>query len=237
MTPLVIAHRGASRERPENTLSAFALAIEQRADMIETDLHRSRDGAIVVHHDARLPGLRGRGEIGEATLDELRALGRTPAERIPTLDEVLDAFGAQIPFNLEIKRGERGEYAGLEQQVLAALATRGLGPSILFSSFHDGVLERLRRAAPGARLGVLVERRRAAGWLERCAAVGAEAVHLEKGLASGPAIDAAHAAGLAVYVYTVDAPEQMRALLARGADGLFTNRPARMRALLDETGI
>src|SRR5690606_31658241 len=61
--PLVIAHRGASGHRPENTLPAFALAVEQRADMIETDLHRTRDGAVVITHDEELAGLGGRGEI------------------------------------------------------------------------------------------------------------------------------------------------------------------------------
>jgi glycerophosphoryl diester phosphodiesterase len=80
---------------------------------------------------------------------------------------------------------------------------------------------------------VLVEARAAERWLERCAAVGAEAVHFWKGLATPPAIESAHRAGLAVYVYTVDAPTEMQSLLDRGCDGLFTNFPARMRALVD----
>jgi glycerophosphoryl diester phosphodiesterase len=202
--------------------------------MIEIDLHRTRDGAIVVHHDERPRGLRGPREIGDATLAELRALDVGGGESMPTLDEVLDAFGARIPFNLEIKCGGAGPYPGLEEQLLAALAARGLGETILFSSFSDAVLARLRQAAPEARIGVLVERRGAARWRERCAAVGAEAVHLWKGLAEADTVDAAHAAGLAVHVYTVDAPAEMRTLVGRGVDGLFTNRPARMREVLAE---
>jgi glycerophosphoryl diester phosphodiesterase len=65
--PRVIAHRGASAYRPENTLAAYELAIEQAADMIEVDLHRTRDGAVVVAHDAELERIGGRGEIGDAT--------------------------------------------------------------------------------------------------------------------------------------------------------------------------
>ena len=202
--------------------------------MIEIDLHRSRDGAIVVHHDERLRGLPGGGEIGDATLDELRALDVGGGETMPTLDEVLDAFGRRIALNLEIKCGGAGPYPGLEQQLLATLAERGLGETILFSSFSDAVLARLRRAAPDARIGVLVERRGAARWRERCAGVGAEAVHFWKGLARPEAIDAAHAAGLKVHVYTVDAAPEMRELIRRGVDGLFTNVPARMREVLSE---
>ena len=105
------------------------------------------------------------------------------------------------------------------------MESRGLGPTILFSSFDDGVLRRLRDAAPTARIGVLVSGRDPGRWLERCAAVGAEAVHFWKGLASEAAVATAHGAGLAVYVYTVDDPGEMRTLLARGCDGLFTNFP------------
>jgi glycerophosphoryl diester phosphodiesterase len=228
----VIAHRGASGERPENTLSAYALAVEQRADMIEIDLHCTRDGAVVIAHDERLPGLPGGGEIGDSSLADVLGL-RAGDERVPSLDEVLDRFGARIPFNLEIKCGGAGPYAGIEALALSALAARRLGPTILFSSFDDGVLHRLRDAAPAARIGVLVSGRDPAHWIERCAAVGAEAVHFSKRLATEPAVESAHAAGLAVYVYTVDDPGEMRSLLDRGCDGLFTNFPRRMRALVD----
>lgn len=231
--PLVIAHRGASRERPENTLAAYALAVAQRADMIEIDLHRTRDGHLAVAHDERLPGLAGSGEIGDATLDEVRALDLGGGERVPTLPEVLDAFGDRIPFNLEIKRGTAGDYAGIEAAALAEVEARGLLAATLFSSFHDPVLARLRAAAPAARLGVLVSPRAPERWLERARAVGAEAVHFWKGLARPEAVRAAHGAGLAVHVYTVDDGAEMRELVARGVDGLFTNVPGALRALVD----
>jgi len=230
--PLVIAHRGSSGERPENTLPAYELAVQQRADMIEIDLHRTRDGAIVIAHDECLPGLPGGREIAECSLADVRALAEGE-RRVPTLDEVLDGFGARIPFNLEIKVGRHAAYDGIEAEALAALAQRGLAPSILFSSFDDGVLARLREQESRARIGVLVSGRAPERWLERCAAVGAEAVHFWKGLATAPAVQAAHRAGLAVYVYTVDDPAEMRSLLDRGCDGLFTNLPARMRAVVD----
>ena len=231
--PLVIAHRGASGRRPENTLSAYALAVEQRADMIEIDLHRTRDGAIVVTHDEDLTGLGGRGEIADASLAEVRSLDAGGGERVPTLDEVLDGFGARIPFNLELKQSGRGPYPGLEVETLARVERLGLLPRTLFSSFFDPVLATLRERSPQARIGVLVESRAPEGWRERARRFSAEAVHFWVGLATAETIAAAHADGLAVHVYTVDEPETMRRLLDRGVDGIFTNHPDRMRALLD----
>jgi glycerophosphoryl diester phosphodiesterase len=232
----VIAHRGASGERPENTLPAYELAVAQGADMIEIDLHRTRDGAIVVTHDEELAGLGGRGEIADATLAEVRALDAGGGDRVPTLAEVLDRFGERIPFNLEIKRGSAAEYAGLEAEVVADLARRGLGERMLFSSFYDPVLRRLREVSREARIGLLISRRFPHGAIERARALGAEALHPERALVTRALVEQAHAAGLAVYVFTVDDPADMAELLALGVDGLFTNFPARLRALCGPPG-
>jgi glycerophosphoryl diester phosphodiesterase len=231
--PLVIAHRGASAHRPENTMPAFALAVEQRADMIETDLHVTRDGAVVITHDEELAGLGGRGEIADATLAEIRALDAGGGARVPTLDEMLDAFGAAIAFNLELKKGTRAEYEGLEAQAIEAVRTRGIAERTLFSSFYDPVLARLRAAAPEARIGLLISRRYPIRIVERARALGAEAIHPEAPLVDAALVEMAHEAGLAVYVFTVDAEAEMRRLLSLGVDGLFTNHPDRMRALVD----
>jgi glycerophosphoryl diester phosphodiesterase len=231
--PLVIAHRGASAHLPENTMPAFALAVEQRADMIETDLHVTRDGAVVITHDEELAGLGGRGEIADATLAEIRALDAGGGARVPTLDEMLDAFGAAIAFILELKKGTRAEYEGLEAQAIEAVRTRGIAERTLFSSFYDPVLARLRAAAPEARIGLLISRRYPIRIVERARALGAEAIHPEAPLVDAALVEMAHEAGLAVYVFTVDAEAEMRRLLSLGVDGLFTNHPDRMRALVD----
>jgi glycerophosphoryl diester phosphodiesterase len=230
--PLVIAHRGASAERPENTLPAFELAVAQGADMIETDLHRTRDGAIVITHDEELAGLGGRGEIADATLAEIRALDAGRGERVPTLDELLDGFGARVPWNLELKRGTRGAYDGLEEATLAQVRGRGLLATTLFSCFYDPVLARLRALEPEARMGLLISRRYPERMVERARALGAEALHPELALVDEALVASAHGAGLAVYVFTVDAPEDMQRLLGMGVDGLFTNHPQRMRTLV-----
>jgi len=231
--PLVIAHRGASGYRPENTLSAFQLAVDQRADMIETDLHLSLDDAIVIRHDEDLASLGCEREIRALPLAQIQRLDAGSGERIPTLDEVLDRFGSQIAFNLELKTGSGGPYPGLEEAALRAVEGRALLASTLFSSFCDDVLARMRALSPEARLAVLVSARRPEGALARARSVGAEALNPWYGLAKAEFVDAAHEAGLAVYPYTVDAPADLRRCLEAGVDGVFTNHPDELRALVD----
>jgi glycerophosphoryl diester phosphodiesterase len=230
--PLVIAHRGASGELPENTLPAYELALTQGSDMIEIDLHTSRDGAIVITHDASLERLGGRGEVADATLEEIRRLDAGGGARMPALEEVLDGFGGRIPFNLELKRSSRAEYPGMEAAAVGEVARRGLLEQTLFSSFYDPVLEALREVSPEVRIAVLVSRHIPEEAMERARRVGAEALNPERPLVTRKLVEAARGEGLAVYVFTVDDPLEMHRLLDLGVDGLFTNHPGRMRELL-----
>jgi glycerophosphoryl diester phosphodiesterase len=228
----VIAHRGASAYLPENTLPAYELAVAQRADMIEVDLHRTRDGAVVVVHDPELERLGGSGEVADASLAEVRGLDAGAGQPVPTLDELLDGFGARIPLNLELKQSTRGAYQGLPALALAGVRRRNLLGRTLFSSFYDPVLAELRELEPEARIALLLSRRAPQGWSERARALGAEAVNPELPLVDRSFVERAHGEGLAVYVFTVDPVDEMRRLLELGVDGLFTNVPDRMRELV-----
>jgi glycerophosphoryl diester phosphodiesterase len=231
---LVIAHRGASADAPENTLAAFELAIQQASDMIELDLHRSRDGALPIFHDDAIDGRT----VGQLTLAELRA--RVPA--MPTLDEVLDTVGARIPLNLELKAPGRAIYEGLCEQVLEAVRARGALGRMLFSSFGATTLDRLRALCPEARIGVLVGRSRLARapdarvLIDRARALAAEAAHLPLRLATRSRVARLREAGLDVHVYTVDDPRDQTRLIEHGVSGIFTNRPGELRALLRGRG-
>lgn len=237
--PLVIAHRGSSGERPENTLSAFERAVEQSADMIETDLHLSRDGVVVIHHDSDLERLGVSGEIRDRTAAELAALNAAPggavAQRMPTLLDLLDGFGARMQFNLELKVGANdAAYEGLEDIVVSAVESRGLIPRMLFSSFYDPVLERLRARSPAARIALLISPRASFSILQRAVRLSAEAINPEVGLVTLELVREAHQAGLRVYPYTANELTEMVRLLDCGVDGLITNHPARLRGLLDQ---
>ena len=231
---LVIAHRGASGHRPENTLPAYELAIEMRSDMIEIDLHKTRDGQIVITHDAELPGL---GEISEHDLDQLRLLDMGGGERIPTLEQVLDGFASRIPFNLELKWGAAGDYDGLEEQTLEALQARDLGGDILFSCFRRSVLARLRALDPAARLALLISPQSPHepldAILRHAADLACEGLNPHWSQVDASLVEGAHAAGLAVSVYTVNEIAGMRRRLDLGVDAVFTNFPDRLRGLLD----
>lgn len=224
MTTRNIAHRGASVDRPENTLAAFELAVEQGADMIETDLHLLRDEVVALYHDDFVAGRA----VGAHSLAELRA----GLPNAPTLDEVLDSLGQRIDFNLEIKAPAAGPYAGLEERVLGEVRERGILERTLFSSFSDAVLRRLRELEPKARLGTLVSARYPENILGRAKSVAAEAVHLDLRLATEERIRESHAAGYQVNVWTVDRIEDQKRLIGHGVDGIFTNLPAQLRDLI-----
>ena len=166
--------------------------------------------------------------IGSLTLAELRE--RIPG--LPTLEETLDRFGGSIAFNLELKSHPDCDYPELPERVLAELRKRGLLERTLFSCFFDPALARLRELEPAARVGLLVSRRSNHGVAERAKKLGAEAVHPELALASAEQISELHAAGFRVNVFTVDAPADQERLVAAGVDGIFTNKPGQLRALL-----
>jgi glycerophosphoryl diester phosphodiesterase len=152
---------------------------------------------------------------------------------VPTLDELLDGFGARIALNLELKQASHGAYAGLPALAAAGVRDRGLLGRTLFSSFYDPVLQDLRRVEPDARIALLLSRRAPQGWVERAHALAAEAVNPELPLVDRGFVERAHGEGLAVYVFTVDPLDEMRRLLDLGVDGLFTNVPDRLRQLVD----
>ena len=191
--------------------------------MIETDLHLLRDGAVGLTHDGTVGGLA----VGRLTLEELRK--HRPAT--PSLSETLDAFARRVPFNLEVKRGET-EYPGLEQRALELVREHRVLEQTVFSSFFDSVLHRIRELEPLARIGLLVSTRSARNVEQRAGSLGAEAVHLHASLSSPERIQTLHARDLMVRVYTVDEPAEQQRLIDLSIDGVFTNVPGSLRALL-----
>ena len=229
---LVIAHRGASGSRPENTLEAFRHARELGADWVELDVRRSADGALVVHHDAHLPD--GRAIVATAAAD-------LPAA-VPTLAAALDAC-AGMGVNVEIKNdpAEPDFDPAHDIAVAVARAIRAwLGPEgpaagrVIVSSFAMETVDRLRAAAPELPTGWLTfDLRDAAAVVERAVAHGHAAIHPYDPFVDRRLVEQAHAAGLAVYVWTVDDPERMAELAGLGVDGIITNHPDRARAVFE----
>lgn len=233
---LVIAHRGASADQPENTLASFDLAVRQGADWIETDLHMTRDGVVVLLHDADLARIGGEGVVGETDWADLQRLDAGNGERVPSLDTALDHVGREAAWNLEIKIGPKGRYQSLEVEALRAVESRGLGRRVVFSSFSGEVLATLRRYEHRALLGVLVGPRwgafAMAFALRRAESLAAVAVHPGLRLVTPRRVERARRRGLAVYPYTADRVEEWDQLSRAGVAGIFTNRPGALRAHL-----
>lgn len=220
--PLVVAHRGASAAQPENTVAAFLAAKELGADWVELDVHLLADGALAVHHD---PVLRdGRPLAG------LRGGDLPPG--VPLLPEALDAC-AGMGVNVEVK-GE-GVAAVAAAGAVVALAGRSpLAERVLVSSFDWRAVDRVRAAAPWLATGLLafvVPDPRAL--VAAAARRGCAAVHPHAALVDAGFVAAAHEAGLAVTVWTVDDPVRMAELAADGVDGIVTNVPDVARQALD----
>ncbi|HSN91288.1 MAG TPA: glycerophosphodiester phosphodiesterase family protein [Anaeromyxobacteraceae bacterium] len=234
--PLVLGHRGASADAPENTLAAFRLALAQGADGVELDVWRCATGEIVVCHDEDARRVAGSAlRVADAPLQALRALDvgawrgeRFRGERLPLLDEALDALPGAV-VNVEMK--SRGGDPRLAGALAALLERRGDGGRVVVSSFDWRLLRAFRRAAPGVAVGLLLERSTA--WRLRLAVEIArlrpEAVHPHRRLVTGARARAWGRRGLAVNVWTVDAPEEAERLCALGAAGIVTNAPGRIR--------
>jgi glycerophosphoryl diester phosphodiesterase len=213
----IIAHRGASRERPENSVAAFVRAIELGADGIELDVHLSADGTLIVHHDATLhvPRLPDAAPLAIASLTvERLASFRIDGEPIPTLAEVLDAIGGRATVYCELKGP--GTAAG------AVELLRPLGGRAAVHSFDHRQVADARRLAPALARGVLEASRHVVP-TDTLASVAARDLWETAEMIDQELIEAAHAIGGRVIAWTVDDETTMRRLAAMGVDGLCTN--------------
>ncbi len=238
--PRIIAHRGLALDVPENTLLAFLKALSAGATHLETDVHASADGVAVISHDPDLNRLVGREVgIGQLRMSELRRIDLGAGQSFISLAEALDAFpGAR--FNVDIKD------AAAESPAAAAIReARAIG-RVLITSFDEGRRRRTADALPGVASSASVGRVLAS-------VVGAKLAiaplvrHSLRGLVaaqvperSGPlrlvtrrTVDAIHAAGREVHVWTVNDPADMTRLLDLGVDGIVTDRCDVLKGLVD----
>lgn len=212
--PLWVAHRGASVEHRENTLAAFARALDLGADAIELDVHCSADGSVMVHHDPEVVIGGVRMAIAATPREELRALDLGDGERIPTLEEVSELVGGSAELFVEVKG------AGIEARVLEALR-RHSGPVAIHSFDHEAIA-RAAELAPHARRGLLFDA--APSDLEGTVArTRAHDLWPRGDLATTSLVDEAHGLGLRVIAWTINDPRAGAELIARGVDGICTD--------------
>ncbi|WP_308423104.1 glycerophosphodiester phosphodiesterase [Paenibacillus marchantiophytorum] len=237
--PLVIGHRGAAGEAPENTLASFALALEQGADGIELDVHLTKDNEIVVCHDATLDRTtNGAGWIVEKNWEELRSLDAGMwyseayiGERVPLLREVFDLVPRGHLINVEVKHAYEGR---MEKALLAFLQASGRMEDVVISSFDHKVIRRLKVAEPEVKVGLLYTANLIdhAGYAEQIG-VDVYSLHPYHHLIGDEDVKAASAANVKTYPYTVNELRDYKQLISFGVSGIITDYPGRLRKLLD----
>ncbi|MGB7874041.1 MAG: glycerophosphodiester phosphodiesterase family protein [Anaerolineales bacterium] len=232
--PLILAHRGASVEAPENTLAAFELALEQGAHGVELDAKLTVDGEVVVIHDPTVDRTtQGRGRVSQLTLAALQELDagsffseKYSGEKIPTLARVFEAIGDRALINVELTNYKTPR-DGLANKVCGLVKRFGLEERILFSSFLPSNLKRTRSLLPGIPRGLLALDGWP-GWWARSFGFNFgdyQALHPNLRDTTPQQIARVHRLKRRVYVYTVNAVEDMRHLINWGVDGLITDNP------------
>jgi glycerophosphoryl diester phosphodiesterase len=235
--PLVIAHRGASADAPENTIAAFELALEQGADGIELDVHLSADGHPVVIHDFTLDRTtNGSGPVSAQRVRDLKRLDaggwrerRFLGQRVQTLQEVLERFRDRARFWIELKAGSR-VYPGIEERVVSTLEIYDVVDRSLLQSFDQDAIALTRSLNREIRVGVLVEE---APIQARLLAPGvANAICPGADLVTENLLTRIREAGLECYVWTVNEPALMDRLVSWEVNGIITDRPGVLSARL-----
>lgn len=242
---VVLGHRGARGLAPENTLSAFKLALEMELDGVEMDVFRCGSGEVVVFHDDRLDNLTGKnGFIERASWAELKELDvgshfhpRYANEKIPKLAEVLDLIGDKIIINIELK-GENAKEDGLEKAVLDLLDERGLKENIIISSFNPVRIARVKKLKPTMKVGLLLQPDWA-GWLRRAWFMPmrkADLVHAEVKMVSPSFVRRAKRRGQKVLAWSPNTEEEISRMVECGVDGVITDRPDIALKVLNRDG-
>ncbi len=258
--PLVIAHRGASAQAPENTLPAFQLAWAQGADAIEADFQLTKDGHIVCFHDKDTKRLVGQQlAIANATLEELRQLDvgsiqpqaseralrswkgdQYKGTRIPTIAEVFATVPREKKIFIEIKCGPE-----IIDPLLRELASSGLTPDqVVVIGFNSALLKSLKERDPKWQTAWLCSfdkkpngkpRNAPAKVLKTLKGMRALALMSGRGDVDNGLLDQIRAAGIEHYVWTINDPKLGPTYRAQGVDAIITDRPAEMRAALNSS--
>jgi glycerophosphoryl diester phosphodiesterase len=218
MSFLTVGHRGVMGVEPENTLRSFRRAEQAGLDQVELDLHLSKDGALVVMHDAEVDRTTdGSGLIRDLTLAEIRTLDAGLGERVPVFEEVLDAVDR--PIQAEIKD------TAAARALADTLRERGATERVSVLSFHDDALAEIHSLLPDVPT-VLVAGMLGPDIVPRAQAVGARLVSLDLTQLNLDVVRRCQAAGIAVMAWTVNTAQDWALARALRLDGVATDLPA-----------
>ncbi|MFJ9775320.1 glycerophosphodiester phosphodiesterase [Kitasatospora sp. NPDC101157] len=228
-SPVVIGHRGAPFNAPENTMASFETALDQGADWLETDVQTTRDGVPVLMHDPTVDRTtNGKGAVADLTAAQVAALrvtvGPGPAQPVPTLEELLKRLSdSSATLLMEIKWQRPEDVARI------ARIAAGSKAHVVLYSFSVDHLRQAHAVAPALPV-VLIQ---SGAIAEDPKDLKLNGIALDTGLASAARIAAERKAGREVYVWTLDGEEAWELMTARDADGLITDTPGPARRWVD----
>ena len=233
MQTKMLAHRGAAAYRPENTIPAFALAIEQGADGFELDIHLTKDGEIVVAHDLTLERVvGGTGRICDYDLSELQKLDFSKPFpeygpcRVPTLAEIYAMVAdTALTINVELKTTQE-LYPTMPKKLLRLEKEYAMTGRVIYSSFNHYSLMAIRQHDPEAQIGLLYDLGLVDPWVY-ARQLSATAIHPHYHVIAAlpETVTICHDQGIAVNVWTVDDPKAISYMLSLGVDNIISNKP------------
>lgn len=235
--PLIIAHRGDSAHRPENTLASFAGALEVGAALVELDVQLTADGHVIVIHDAGLERTTtGRGDVRRLTLADVRSVSAGypdrfgsayAGERVPALSEALALLRGRARVLVEIKAESVTDDAegGIEARTAEEIRRAGMADCVALISFDHRAILRLASLAPEMTRGRLFGRTNADEVLAAARDASCELVMPHKGQMTRALAERVHAAGLKLATWVVDEPAELARLARFDLYGVGSNRP------------
>lgn len=230
--PLVIAHRGASFYAPENTIVAYEKAVKMEADAIEIDVHKSKDGELIVCHDEKVDRTtNGKGYIKDLTVKEIKKLDagnwfdeKYSTAKIPLLEEVLQFVKKEnILLNIELKNGPIF-YENIEEDLVNIIKEYQLEEKVLISSFNHYSLLKIKMLAPEIKTGILYIGGLVAPW-EYAKKVKANAIHPLFFTINKDIVRASINNGILVNPFTVNDKEELTLMAKIDVSGIITDRP------------
>ncbi len=244
--PLIISHRGANRKAPQNTLPAFRISKEFKADGIETDVHLSKDNQLVICHNYTVDATsNGKGNISEMTFDELRKLDfgsyfskDFAGVTLPTLSELLTVVKDMTLINIEIKAPKIKN--DVVKRTIDEVYKFGIEKNVIISCFDPERIRESKEIAPEIKTGLLYEHGELGeeimkfGVAKYCQQLNADAAHPERILITEEEIKELHACNMAVNPWTVNTEEDIIRLTKWGCDALITDMPDFCRQVLEE---
>lgn len=239
---LAIGHRGALGHAPENTMASLEKGVQLGCDLVEVDIHMSRDGELVVMHDPNVARTtNGRGRLKDMTLAEIKELDAggwfSPdfrGERVPTLDEVLAWAKNRIDLVIEIK-GDPLPAPGIEEKLVGKLHAFDMVDHVDVISFHHTSVRRVKELDSDITTGILI----VGGLVDPVAAARAalaDSVRPNKEHLTPEAVRQLHDAGLMCHAWVVNDEATLEYLVKMGIDSFGVDFPDRVRPYLDRTG-